>query len=400
MRSVGICGIGHTKFGKYPGPFLDMLCEAALGAMDDAGAPGGPQSPIDQILVSTMGAGILNHQSSVASAVADALGLCPAMAETVENGPASGGSALKLGYMAIASGLCDCVLVVGGEQMTRVPGPVATDFVSTMLHPEAEYRPGLTLPAFVGMFSRLLMEKNGITPRDLALIAVKDHANAMLNPLAQLHKPLALSDLMDETETRRRDRVIADPLRLYDVCPMSDGAAAVVLCAMDRAQALGLRGPVRIAGIASATDTHVVANRADPTRLDAVRVSAQRAYKMAGLTPADVDVAELHDAFLILELAESEEAGLFPRGTAHLALRRGETSLGGRLPVNPSGGLKAKGHPLGATGISQVAELVLQLRGQAGARQVPGARTGLAVNFGGFGNNVVATLLTTRGEDA
>ncbi|MCI2106180.1 MAG: acetyl-CoA acetyltransferase [Intestinimonas sp.] len=400
MRSVGICGIGHTKFGEYPGSFLTMLCQAALEAMDDAGTSGGPHHVIDQILVSTMGAGILNHQSGVASAVADALALCPAMAETVENGPASGGSALKLGYMAIASGLCDCVLVVGGDQMTRVPGPVATDFVATMLHPEAEYRLGLTLPAFVGMFTRLLMDKNGITPRDLALLAVKNHANAMLNPLAQLHKPVALSDLMDKTETRRRDRIIADPLRLYDACPISDGAAAAVLCAMDRTQALGLRTPVRIAGIASATDTHVVANRADPTRLDAVRISAQHAYQMAGLHPADVDVAELHDAFLILELAESEEAGLFPRGTSHLALRRGETAIGGRLPINPSGGLKAKGHPLGATGISQVVELVHQLRGEAGERQVPGARTGLAINFGGFGNNVVSTLVTTRKEDA
>ena len=153
---------------------------------------------------------------------------------------------------------------------------------------------------------------------------------------------------------------------------------------------------IRIAGVGSATDTHVVANREVPTDLLAVRLSAQMAYKMSGFTPKDIDVAELHDAFQILEIAESEETGLFPRGTGHLAAREGKTEIKGEMPINTSGGLKAKGHPLGATGVSQIVELVKQLRGEAGERQVEGAKTALAINFGGFGNNVVATILTTK----
>jgi acetyl-CoA C-acetyltransferase len=182
------------------------------------------------------------------------------------------------------------------------------------------------------------------------------------------------------------------------MCPVSDGAAAVLLVAEDKKEVLGFQDKkfVKIAGIGSATDTHVVANREVPTDLLAVRLSAKMAYEMAGVGPDDIDVAELHDAFQILEIAESEEVGFFPRGEGHIAARNGETSLTGKKPINTSGGLKAKGHPLGATGVSQVVELVKQLRGEAGERQIAGAKTGLAVNFGGFGNNVVSTVLTTK----
>ncbi|MEN6339255.1 MAG: acetyl-CoA acetyltransferase, partial [Clostridiaceae bacterium] len=171
-----------------------------------------------------------------------------------------------------------------------------------------------------------------------------------------------------------------------------------LLVAQDKQETLGFghKQFVRIAGIASATDTHVVANRAEPSDLLAVRLSANKAYAMAGMKPEDIDVAELHDAFQILEIEESEEVGFFARGEGHLAARRGDTRVEGKMPINTSGGLKAKGHPLGATGISQIVELVRQLRGEAEGRQVEGAKTGLAINFGGFGNNVVATILTTK----
>ena len=364
---------------------------AALGLMDGEVAPG-PTAGIDQVLAASMGAGMVNRLSGSASALADSLNLCPAMAECVENGPASGASGVKLGYMAIASGMCDCVLVVGGEKMSTGGGKAATDFVSTMLHPEAEYPYGLTLTAFMAMFSRLIMEKYGVTQEDLARVAVKNHANAMHNPCAHLQKIVTLEEL---TQGARRDKMnplVAVPLRRYDICPMSDGAAAVLLCAMDKAHRFAHK-PVRIAGIGQATDTHVVANRAILTDLRAVRLAAQRAYSMADMGPGDMDVAELHDAFQILEIVESEEVGFFSRGEGHLALRRGDTAVGGKIPINTSGGLKAKGHPLGATGISQLIEIVHQLRGDAKGRQVDGARAGLAVNFGGFGNNVVATVL-------
>jgi len=375
-----------------------MLCNAALLAMDDAGAKTGRRNVIDQVFVGSMGSGMVNRVSGAASAVVDSLNIRPAMAETVENGPASGASAVKLGVMAIASGMCDCVLVIGGEAMREVSGWEGTDFVATMLHPTAEYKYGLTLPSFAGLFTRLCMDKFGVESKDLSIISVKNHDNACHNPVAHIQRPVILERITNPAYINATNPIVADPLRQFDMCPVSDGAAAVVLVAKDKQEELGFghKPFVRIAGIASATDTHVVANREVPTDLLAVRLSAQKAYKMAGMKPEDIDVAELHDAFQILEIAESEETGLFPRGQGHIAARNGDTKIGGKMPINTSGGLKAKGHPLGATGVSQIVELVRQLRGEAEGRQVEGAKTGLAVNFGGFGNNVVATILTTK----
>lgn len=398
MRQVGIVGVGHTKFGKWSGgTFTDMLCAAAVEALDDAGVKLDENHGIDQVLVASMGSGLVNRQSGVASALVDTLNLRPAMAETIENGPASGASAVKLGYMAIASGLCDAVLVVGGEMMRVISGWEGTDFVATMLHPEAEYNYGLTLPAFAGMFTRLCMEKYGVTEKDLAIVSVKNHENAMNNPVAHIRLVPNLYAITEDEDANVINPYVADPLRVYHVCPVSDGAAAVLLCAMDKAERF-TKKPIKIAGIGQATDTHAVAEREVPTDLLAVRLAAQKAYKMAGLKPEDIDVAELHDAFQILEIVESEEVGFFERGQGHIAARNGETKIGGRIPINTSGGLKAKGHPLGATGVSQIVELVRQLRGEAAGRQVEGAKAGLAVNFGGFGNNVVATILTKEEE--
>ena len=398
MRQVGIVGVGHTKFGKTNGTFLDMLCEAALLAMDDAGAKPGRRNVIDQVFVASMGAGMVNRVSGAASAVVDSLNIRPAMAETIENGPASGASAVKLGVMAIASGMCDCVLVIGGEAMREVSGWEGTDFVATMLHPTAEYKYGATLPSFAGLFTRLCMERFGVESKDLSIVSVKNHDNACHNPVAHIQRPVVLERITNPAYINATNPIVADPLRQFDMCPVSDGAAAVLLVAKDKQEELGFAKKefVRVAGIASATDTHVVANRETPSDLLAVRLSAQKAYKMAGMGPEDIDVAELHDAFQILEIEESEEAGLFPRGQGHIAARNGDTKIGGKLPINTSGGLKAKGHPLGATGVSQIVELVRQLRGEAEGRQVEGAKTGLAVNFGGFGNNVVSTILTTK----
>jgi acetyl-CoA C-acetyltransferase len=398
MREVGIVGVGHTKFGKMSGGnFTDMLSMAAIEALDDAGVKTGTGHGIDQVLVATMGAGILNKQCGIASGLVDFLNLRPAMAETIENGPASGASAIKLGYMAIASGMCDAVLVVGGEMMRVVSGWEGTDFVATMLHPEAEYDYGLTLPAFAGLFTKLCMEKYGITEKDLSIVAVKNHEHAVKNPVAHIKIVPDLHCITDDEDAHVINPYVAEPLRMYHCCPVSDGAAALLLCAMDKADRY-TKKPVKVAGIGQATDTHAIAEREVGTDLLAVRLAAEKAYKMAGLTPQDMDVAELHDAFQILEIVESEEVGFFKRGEGHIAARNGETKLGGKIPINTSGGLKAKGHPLGATGVSQVVEIVRQLRGEATGRQVEGAKAGLAVNFGGFGNNVIATILTKEVE--
>ncbi len=398
MREVGIVGVGHTKFGRWNGSYMDQAATAAVEALRDAGvdlAEG--KANIDQVFLASMGVGQVNKISGAASALVDTLNLRPAMAEVVENGPASGASAIKLAYMAIASGLVDTVLVVGSEQMRILSGWESTDFVATMSHPDAEYVYGLTLPAFAGMFTRLYMEKYGVTEKDLAIVAVKNHENAMHNPCAHIHLVPDLHAITDDEDAGVINPYVAEPLRVYATCPMSDGAAALVLTAMDTNRTWAHK-PVRIAGVGQATDTHVVAERPDPLDLFAVRESARRAYEMAGMGPEDIDVAELHDAFQILEIAESEEVGFFPRGEGHIAAREGKTKIGGEMPINTSGGLKAKGHPVGATGVSQVVEIVRQLRGEADGRQVEGAQTGLTTNFGGFGNNVVSIILTTKEE--
>lgn len=395
MRPVGIVGVGHNKFGKWNGGPIDQAATAAMEALNDAGIKPVEGHGVDQVFLASMGIGQINKISGAASALVDTLNLRPAMAETVENGPASGASAVKLGYMAIASGMCDTVLVVGAEQMRTISGWEATDFVATMAHPDAEYPYGLTLPSFAGMFTRLYMDKYGVTEEDLSMISVKNHENAMHNPVAHIHLVPDLHAITEDEDANVINPYVAEPLRVYHTCPVSDGAAALVLTAMDTGRKFA-HEPVRIAGIGQATDTHVVAEREDPTHLFAVKRAAENAYKMAGMGPKDIDVAELHDAFQILEVAESEEVGFFEKGQGHIAAREGKTRIGGEIPINTSGGLKAKGHPVGATGVSQVVEIVRQLRGEANGRQVEGAETGLTVNFGGFGNNVVAVLLTNK----
>ncbi len=389
MREVAIIGAGMTKFGRSDLSLIEIMSEAAIRALEDAAL--GDQK-VDSVYVANMGAARLNRQTAIASALVDQLNLFPAMAEAVENGPASGASAFKNGFQAIASGMADVVLVTGGERMREVNNLEATDFVASMSHPQAEYIYGVTLPALAGMFTRLYMDRYGVTAKHLALVAIKNHANALKNPYAHIHQAITIEGILTAPEAVVNNPYIADPLRLYDCCPVSDGAAALVLTTREIAEKLG-KPIVKVGGIGQATDTHAVHERPDPTELTAVKIAAQKAFQMAGIGPQDIDVAELHDAFTILEIAESEEAGFFPKGEGHNALEQGVTSLGGKLPINPSGGLKAKGHPVGATGVAQLVELTWQLRGAAGDRQVEGAKNAFACNFGGFGNNVVTTVL-------
>ncbi len=392
---IGIVGIGHCRFGNSSDyDLVDVIAYSANDALEDSGGLA-LRKEVDQVFVGNMAAGMFNHQTAVASALISRMDMEPCPAELIENGPASGASAIRMGHMAIASGMADVVLVAAGEIMRTVSGWEATNIVATMAHTEAEYNMGLTLPGFAGMFTRLYMQKYGLTERDLALVAVKDHANAALNKYAHVQLPVTIEAIADGPEANVVNNYVAEPLRMYSTCPITDGSAAVILVNMDSPKAkLFKKKPVRIAGIASATDTHCVHNRKDPLVLDAVRLSAEKAYKMAGVGPADISVAELHDAFVIFELLNSEEVGFFERGKSFLGVRNHETEIGGRIPINTSGGLKAKGHPVGATGVSQVVELVRQLRGEAEeGRQVKDPKYGMAVNFGGFGNNVVTTIL-------
>lgn len=276
--------------------------------------------------------------------------------------------------------------------MREVIGPRSTDIVAAMTHPEVEYIYGVTLPAMAGMFAQLYMQKYGITRKHLAMVSIKNQENGLLNPYAHIQMKITMEGILTHPQAHINNPVVADPLHLYDCCPVSDGAAAVLLTTEEIAQELG-KPIVKIAGVGQATDTHALQERSDPTELKAVTLASQKAFSMAEITPEEVDVAELHDAFTILEIAESEHAGFFQKGEGAKALAAGETKIGGKLPINPSGGLKARGHPVGATGVAQVVELVWQLRGEAGERQVKDASNGFSLNFGGFGNNVLAFVL-------
>jgi len=391
MRDVYVAGIGITSFTRLEYPLVEIAAYPGLMAMRESGI-----KSIDQLYVANMGAARVNHQSGLASAVVDNLSLTPAGAETIENGPASGASAIKQGFLAVASGMHDTVMVIGAERMREVNNLEATDFVATLTHPMAEYIYGVTLPSLAGMFARLYMEKYGVTSRHLAMVAVKNHKHAMDNFYAHLHEEITLEGILDSPDASTNNPIVADPLRYYDMCPVSDGGACVILTTADLAKKTG-KPMVRLAGVGQATDTHAVHDRKDPTDLVAVREAAKKSFAMAGVKPADVQVAELHDAFTILEIVESEEAGFFERGQGHIALQEGYTRIGGKLPINPSGGLKAKGHPVGATGVGQAHEIVLQLWSEAGKRQVKNAKVGFTCNFGGFGNNVVCLTFIREG---
>ena len=383
MREVYVAGIGITSFTRLEYPLYEIAAYPGLMAMKDSGL-----KKIEHLYVANMGGGRINGQTGLASAVIDHMSLTPAGADTIENGPASGASAIKQGFMAVASGMHDVVMVIGAERMRAVNPLEATDFVATLSHPMAEYIYGVTLPALAGMFTRLYMEKYGVTSRHLAMVAVKNHKNAMDNFFAHLHEEISIAGILDSPEASTNNPFIAEPLRFYDMCPVSDGGACLILASADVMKKIN-KPMVRLAGVGQSTDTHAVFERKEPTDLMAVREAAKQSMAMAGITPQDVNVAELHDAFTILEIVESEEVGFFKKGEGHLALERGETQIGGKIPINPSGGLKAKGHPVGATGVGQAHEIVLQLRGDAEKRQVKNAKVGFTCNFGGFGNNVV-----------
>ncbi len=391
LREVAIIGAGMIPFGRRDeDTLMDMLSWAGMKALDDAGLG---EAGVDALYVANMGAGILQHQTGLASALVDRLSLLPAAAESIENGPASGASAVKNGMLAIASGYYDLVLVVGGEKMREVTGWRATDFVASMTHPTAEYVYGVTLPGMAGMFTRLYMEKYGVTREMLIEVALKNQAMGALNPYAHVEMALSKEGIFYNPAAVVNNPPAADPLHLYDACPVSDGAAAVVLCALDLAKKFK-QSPILIAGFGQATDTHTLQEREDPTDLKAVTLAAQQAFERARLKPSDIHVAELHDAFTILEIAESEHVGFFNKGEGGNAVLAGKTRLGGQIPINVSGGLKARGHPVGATGVAQMVDIVWQLRHELPVeRQVQNAQNGLTVNFGGFGNNVLAFVL-------
>jgi acetyl-CoA C-acetyltransferase len=387
MRDVAVVGVGMNKWGELWSTSLrDIFVEAALKAMDDAGV-----EHLDSLYVGCMSPGLFVGQEHLASLLTDYLGQCPIPALRVESACASGGMAFRMGWMDVALGLHDVVMVSGVEKMLDVDGAGATYALATAADQEFECYNGATFPGLYAMIANAYQEKHRISTerfRDqLAHVAVKNHANGYLNPNAQYRVKLTLDDVKNAT-------MIADPLRLYDCSPITDGAAAAILCPVELAQKKFKNHPlVTVIGTGAATDTIALHDREDLTWLRSTEVAAQEAYRMANVQPAQIDFAEVHDCFTIAEICVTEALGFFPAGKGGEAAAAGETALKGKKPINTSGGLKSKGHPVGATGIAQIHELVTQLRGEAGERQAGQACIGLSQNMGGSGGSAVVHIL-------
>jgi acetyl-CoA C-acetyltransferase len=382
MREVAIIGIGMTRFGElWEKSLRDLIVEAGLEAIADAGV-----DHVDSIYVGCMSSGLFVQQEHLASLAADFLGLGPIPATRVESACASGGLAVRSAFIEVASGLSDVVLAIGVEKMTDVAGDACTAALATAADQDYESFHGVTFPGLYAMIARAHMERYGTTSEQLAAVAVKNHANGALNPLAQFRNRITIADVLGSM-------MVADPLHVLDCSPVSDGAAAAILCPLDMARRRAKKAPVRIAGVGHATDSLALYRRADLSRLPAVERSAQIALRMAKRKPSEIHLAEVHDCFTIAEVCATEELGLVPRGQGGEAARSGLTARDGRRPVNTSGGLKSKGHAVGATGVAQIHEVVTQLRGEAGERQVRNARIGLTQNMGGSGGSSVVHVL-------
>ena len=379
MRDVAIIGAGMTAFGELWGhSFRQLFVEAALAAIQDAGV-----DHIDSMYIGTMSGGLFVGQEHVGSLMADYLGVAPIPATRVESACASSGVAFRQGFMEVASGLSDIVLVGGVEKMND--GADVTYALSTAADQEYEVFHGITFPGLYAMIAQAHMHRYGTTREQLAAVAVKNHANGLKNPKAQFRMKVTLDQVLNASK-------VADPLRLLDCSPVTDGAAAVILCPMEMARKLTDR-PVQVIGTGQATDSIGLHDRPDLTELSAVKRSGEMAYKMAGVGPADVDVMEVHDCFTIAEICNIEALGIVVPGEGGKAAESGLTALDGKIPVNTSGGLKSKGHPVGATGVAQIIEIYQQLRGECGDRQVKDARLGLAQNMGGSGGSSTVHIL-------
>ncbi|MEF8800083.1 MAG: thiolase family protein [Halolamina sp.] len=382
MERVAIVGASMTPFGTREGEWLrDLLTAAGAACLDDAGVE---SDRIDHLYVSNMASGELEGQTGVPNMLAQDLAATPAYTARIDQTSSSGGAGIYAAWQSIASGASETTLLVGGEKMTHRTTGDATDVIASLTHP-VEYKHGVTLPSFAGLTARLYLDEYD-APRDsLGKVAVKNHRNGVDNPNAQFQKEVDLETVLDSP-------IVADPLRLYDFCPITDGSAALLFCPESIAREITDEYVV-VSGVAGATDTHVVHERPDPTTMRGVVESSQAAYEMADRSPEDIDVAELHDMFTILEFLQFEGLGFAEKGEGWKSVEEGRTERDGDIPINTSGGLKSKGHPLGASGVAQAVEIVEQLTDEAGDRQLPDPEVGLACNVGGFGNCVTTTIL-------
>ncbi len=385
VREVAILGVGMTRFGElWDRSFREIGIEAGFEALVDARLS---SRDLGALYLGNMASGSLIDQDHIAPLILDYAGLAGhhLSAVRVEGGGASGALALHQGYLAVASGAHDFVVVGGAEKLTDVSDVQGNQITSAAADHEWEVVFGATLPALWAMVARRHMHEYGTQREQFAQVAVHDHEMGSRNPNAHYRNRVSLDAVLNAT-------TVADPLGVLDCAPLSDGAAAVVLGPLDRARKF-TDTPVRIAASQVACDTIALHHRRDLTTMDATVVAAKRAFAQAHKTPKDVRIAEVHDAYTIAALVALEDLGFFPKGEAGAAFTDGSVGLGGPLTVNSSGGLKAQGRPFGAVGVAQAVEIVRQLRGEAGERQVSGASLGLCHDVGGTGATAVVHLL-------
>jgi acetyl-CoA C-acetyltransferase len=368
--------MGKTAFGAFADRSLkDLAVEAIASCLTDARL--GP-SDVEAVYVGNFDSPSFTGQNHLAPYIAGAAGIQNVPATRFEAACASGGSALFHAFHAVASGIYETVLVCGVEKMTSQGTARVAEILAGAGDALTESNVGASFPAIFAMIARRHMYQYGTTREHLAAVAVKNHRNASMNPQAHLKKLITIEQAL-------AGKPVAEPFTIYDCSLVSDGAAAVVLSSR--------RSSIRIAGCAQASGAVALADKVDITSLPATKLAAAKAYQQAGVTAGDIDLAEVHDCFTIAELIAMEDLGFVEAGQSGPWVASGATAIEGALPVNTSGGLKAKGHPIGATGIAQICDLVLQMRGEAGARQVARARTGLAQNLGGSGATSVVTIL-------
>jgi acetyl-CoA C-acetyltransferase len=387
-QDVAIVGVGLTASGEHWSKGLrELTIEAGFEAAGEAGVRG---NDIEMVVVGNMSAGLFMGQEHVAALVADFLGLNPTSAIRVEAACASGSVAFRQGYLAIASGLHDLVAVGGIEKMTDVQNEWATSVLSGAMDFEWEAYIGATFPGIYALIAQRYMFEYGLTREQLAEVAVKNHYHASFNPLAHFQNRITTDQVL-------KSPLIADPLRLLDCSPISDGAACVLLAPLEQAKKY-TDTPILIKSCEQASDTLTLFARRDLCTLDATVEASKQAYRAAKLSPKEIDLVEVHDCFTIAELLALEDLGFCKKGEAGTLYSDGQLYVGGTLPVNTDGGLKASGHPVGATGVKQIVELVKQLRGEVNRdRQVKGAEVALAHNVGGSGATAVVTILE-RGD--
>src|SRR5579862_793604 len=383
MRPVAVIGIGKTAFGAFPDRDLRSLAvEAGEKCLADAGVSA---SQVEAFYLGNFAGPSFVGQNHLAPYIAGGLGITGVPATRFEAACASSGSAFFHAVSAVGAGLYDIVMIGGVEKMTSQPTPVVTQILAGAGDTSGEVRAGATFPALFAMIARRHMYEYGTTREHLAAVAVKNHANGAKNPLAHMRKVITMEQAL-------AGKPISEPLTVYDCSLISDGAAAVLIAPLERAAEFTGK-PVKILGIAQTSDHVALDEKDDITTFRAVTAAGQKAYKMAGVTPQDIQFAEVHDCFTIAEIIATEDLGFVKKGDGGPYALQGCTALTGPRPINTSGGLKSKGHPVGATGVGQICDLVIQLRGEAGERQLAKHSVGLAQNLGGSGATAVVTIL-------